>query len=182
MTLRLTVPWMALVALVLIAAAAYLGRYMNLAGSTPETSPEPKVAQQTTRRSAGSPTGGSARSGTAPKPQAGTGRTKQSPAVPLQAKTDPPPRPKPKASASLSAKPPSPQEVVEDAFRFHFGSDVQLTKVTVVNGVLTLEGTVAKYRQIQDAREVAVTALNDAGFGPILEDRVVNHLRRVVKE
>jgi hypothetical protein len=54
--------------------------------------------------------------------------------------------------------------------------------VSFEKGVLTLEGVVTKYRQIQDVREAAVQALEEAGFGPIPRDRVINRLRKADPE
>jgi hypothetical protein len=76
----------------------------------------------------------------------------------------------------------SPREVVEAACRLYFGPEVRLTAVSLDKGALTLEGTITKHRQMQDAREVAVKALEEAGFGPIPSDKVINLLRKPPKE
>ncbi len=84
--------------------------------------------------------------------------------------------------SSPPTPPATPQQVVEDAIKVYFGDEVRITKVSLDQGVLTLEGVVTKYRQIQDAREVAVSALDEAGFGPFQQDKVKNLLRKQGKE
>ena len=76
----------------------------------------------------------------------------------------------------------SPREVVEAACQLYFRGEVRLTAVSLDKGVLTLQGTITKRRQTQDAREVAVKALEEAGFGPIPPDKVVNLLRKPTKD
>jgi hypothetical protein len=71
-----------------------------------------------------------------------------------------------------------PEAVVAEALKVSFGAEITLTEVTLSDGALTLAGTVSKHRQIQDAREVAVKALNEAGYGPVVEDKIVNLLRK----
>jgi hypothetical protein len=87
-----------------------------------------------------------------------------------------------KIKEPVATPPATPLQVVEGAIKIHFGDEVRVTKVTLDKGVLTLEGAITKNRQIQDAREVAVSALEEAGFGPIAEDKVINLMRRPVKE
>jgi hypothetical protein len=84
--------------------------------------------------------------------------------------------------SSPPTPPATPLEVVQDAIKLQFGDEVRITRVSLDNGVLTLEGAITTYRQIQDAREVAVSALEDAGFGPISLDKVRNLLRKPPKE
>jgi hypothetical protein len=87
-----------------------------------------------------------------------------------------------KEEVPAAARRDTPQEVVEEAFKVYFNGEVRLKRVSLEKGVLTLEGAVTKYRQIQDAREVAVTALEEAGYGSIPEGKIVNLMRKPRKE
>jgi hypothetical protein len=69
-----------------------------------------------------------------------------------------------------------PLEIVREAFEKRFGKRVGVTNVRLEDGNLTLEGELLRWEDLRPAREVAVQALETAGFGPIRSWD--NHLKK----
>jgi hypothetical protein len=103
-------------------------------------------------------------------------------------KTNPAKETSPKASQSNNNVTPSknapsslrrrlvPLEIVREAFEKRFGKRVVVTIVRLEDGNLTLEGELLRWEDLRPAREVAVQALETAGFGPIRSWD--NHLKK----
>jgi hypothetical protein len=82
----------------------------------------------------------------------------------------------PAKNAPSIRRPLVPLEVVREAFEKRFAKKVVVTTVRVENGNLTLEGALLHWEDLRPAREVAVQALETAGFGPIRSWD--NHLKK----
>jgi hypothetical protein len=70
----------------------------------------------------------------------------------------------------------TPLDVVRNAMERRFDKKVVVTAVRIEDGNLILEGEVHQWQDLRPAREVAVQALEAAGFGPIRNWE--NHLRK----
>jgi hypothetical protein len=79
-------------------------------------------------------------------------------------------------NASYVRRPLAPLEIVREAVEKRFGNRVVVSTVWVENGNLTLEGELLRWEDLRPAREVAVHALEAAGFGPIRSWD--NHLKK----
>jgi hypothetical protein len=83
------------------------------------------------------------------------------------------------ASATTESNPArsrTPLDTVRQAVQRRFDKRVVVTNVLVEQGNLTLEGNLQRWEDLRPAREVAVKALEEGGFGPIRSWD--NHLKK----